>query len=96
MNYRIVFTPESFSQLAALPQNAQRQIKKKIDLLHSNPRPKQSKQLEKNKHLYRLRSGDYRIIYQIEDDLLLILLVRIGHRKEAYRRLPKSLNPIDQ
>ena len=43
--------------------------------------------LEAQERLYRLRAGDYRIIYQIDDDRLTVLVVRVGHRREIYRKL---------
>jgi mRNA interferase RelE/StbE len=55
--------------------------------LAENPRPPQAKKLEGMEGLYRFRSGDYRIVYLIEDDKLIVLVVRIGHRKEIYREL---------
>ena len=63
-------------------------ISKLIQLLlelESNPRPSGCKKLTGSKNSYRIRSGDYRIIYSIFDDVLIIDVIKIGHRKEVYR-----------
>ena len=57
-----------------------------IDSLENNPRPSGYKKL-KNREAYRIRVGDYRIIYEIKDKELIILIVRLRHRKEVYRNL---------
>ena len=88
MTYRIEFTASAQDELAALPRKIQRQISQKIDSLAEDPRPAQSKRLEGKSHIYRLRSGDYRVLYQIRDKLLLVLVIRVGHRREVYRRVP--------
>ena len=61
-------------------------IRAKIDLLSSNPRPAQSKLLKGGEPRYRLRVGDYRVVYKIKHEVLAVLVVRIGHRKEVYRQ----------
>jgi len=60
-----------------------------INGLAKNPRPAGTKHIKGN--IYRIRVGDYRIIYQVEDDVLLVLVLRAGHRREAYRNLPALL-----
>jgi mRNA interferase RelE/StbE len=55
--------------------------------LAENPRPHGVESLAGEKGLYRIRASDYRIVYQIRDDALLVLIVRIGHRREVYRKL---------
>jgi len=56
-----------------------------MDALAINPRPKGVKKLTGLDSLYRIRTGDYRIVYQVRDDRLIVLVVRIGHRKDVYR-----------
>jgi len=75
------------SELAKLPKKVQRQIGDKIDKLASNPHPPGSKIIQQDKSLCRIRSGDYRIVYQIRQQQLLVLVVGIGHRKEVYKKL---------
>lgn len=53
--------------------------------LAENPRPIGSEKLTGSEDLHRIRVGDYRILYQIQDDALLVLVVKIGHRREVYR-----------
>jgi mRNA interferase RelE/StbE len=69
-----------------LPQHTQRLIQKKIDALALEPRPIGVEKLAGEEALYRIRSGDYRIIYQIQDKILYVLVVKIGHRREVYRK----------
>lgn len=68
-----------------LPKIEQRRIVKRIEILAVEPRPFGAKKLSGEENLYRIRSGDYRIIYQIQDKILLVLVVKIGHRREVYR-----------
>ena len=56
-----------------------------MDALAANPRPRGVKKLTGLDDLYRIRVADYRIVYQIQDDRLIVLVVRIGHRKDVYR-----------
>mgnify|MGYP001580816136 FL=1 len=56
-----------------------------MDALAATPRPKGVKKLTGTDDLYRIRVGDYRIVYQIHDDRLIVLVVRIGHRRDVYR-----------
>ncbi len=65
----------------------QAQLVAAIEILEKNPRTAQAVKLEGEKELYRLRCGDYRIIYTIRNDRLLVLVVRIKHRREVYRNL---------
>ena len=89
MPYTIKMHPDARDDLAALPRRVQRQIDKKLLSPAKNPRPTQAEPLKgkKNKNLWRVRSGDYRIIYEIRESVLVVLVVRIGNRKEIYRRL---------
>jgi len=87
MTYRIVIDDKALAELAKLPKKIRKQIANKIDKLSSNPRPPGSTVLQQNKSLYRIRSGDYRIVYQIRQEQVLVLVVRIGHRKEVYKKL---------
>jgi len=87
MTYRIVIDDKALAFLSTLPQKIRRQIANKIDKLASNPWPAGSKMLQQKKSLYRIRSGDYRIVYQIRQQQLVVLVVRIGHRKEIYKKL---------
>ena len=87
MRYRIEFTSTALRDLRALPRNVQRRIDARILALADNPRPPGVKKLADTECLYRLRVGDYRVVYQILDDRLIIVVVRLGHRREVYRNL---------
>jgi mRNA interferase RelE/StbE len=67
-------------------EKTRRQVSLKIDALASEPRPRGSKALRgRHEGLRRVRSGDYRIVYHVEDDRLLVLVVKIGPRRDVYR-----------
>ena len=88
MPYRVVLTEEADAELSALPRKIQRQIVNKLRTLENNPRPPKAKRLTDDDHLYSLRSGHYRILYQVGDEFLLVLVVRVGHRRDVYVRVP--------
>ena len=85
--YRIEFTPAADQDFRSLPHDAQRRLRPKIDALAKNPRHHGAETLAGEKDLYRIRVGDYRVVYQIRDEVLLVVLVRIRHRREVYRSL---------
>lgn len=86
MPYQVEFSKQAEKQFKDLPQQIQNRLQLRIDALGENPRPTGVKKLEGAENQYRIRLGDYRLVYQIQDAILLIILVRIGHRSEVYRR----------
>lgn len=86
MRYTVEITPKARKQLAGLPEADRKRIGKKIDALENAPRPPGCVKLSDSDDLYRVRVGDYRIVYAVRDAFLYILVVRIGHRREVYRR----------
>ena len=82
--YRIEVTPRALKDLRALPKKERQRIAEQIDALKTDPRPTGCKKLKGREDFYRIRVGDYRVVYQIEDEVLLILIVRVGDRKEIY------------
>lgn len=86
MAYRIEVTPSARSELASLPRQVQRQIAARVDSLAENPRPRGALKLADD--CYRIRSGDYRILYSIADEVLIVVVVRVRHRKDVYRGEP--------
>ena len=87
MAYKVSMLPAALRQLADLPRADQRRISDKIERLSEDARPPGIKRLQGKREYLRLRSGDYRIIYTVDDDRLGILIVEIGHRREVYRAL---------
>jgi mRNA interferase RelE/StbE len=85
--YRIEFANPAIKQLAKVPQNIRQRVSDRIETLALTPRPDGCKKPVDTESLYRLHEGDYRIIYQVKDDVLLVLIVRIGHRGDVYRNL---------
>ena len=86
MKYKIIVAEKLEKQLKKISNKIAKKIMMKIEDLSNNPRPHDVKKL-KGKNLYRIRQGQYRIVYKIEDNVLLILIVDIAHRKEIYRNL---------
>lgn len=85
--YTIDFAPRTESQLNLIPKNIRQLIFDRINKLKINPRPEGVEKLQgTEKGLFRLRQGDYRLVYSIQDQKLLILIVRIVHRKEVYKK----------
>jgi mRNA interferase RelE/StbE len=87
--YTVKVAPAAEHQLKTLPKPIRTQIGRRIDKLADHPRPHGVEKITREDDLYRVRSGDYRILYKINDQELLVLVVKIGDRKEVYRRLPK-------
>jgi mRNA interferase RelE/StbE len=87
MSYKIELKPSAVRSLAKIPKDDQRAIRLHIDSLANNPFPPNVRKLEGEETLYRVRVGDYRIIYQVHKKILLIVVLVIGHLKEVCRGL---------
>ncbi|MEN8134846.1 MAG: type II toxin-antitoxin system RelE/ParE family toxin [Thermodesulfobacteriota bacterium] len=88
MQYEVEFRPSVLKSMKRLPKRDLVRIKKKIDDLSGNlPDPNMTKMKGENP-FHKTRFGDYRIIYEIHDDRLVILVLKIGHRKDVYKNLP--------
>lgn len=85
MTYTIELSRSAYKALKNIPQADVKKIRDKIEKLKKAQLPPNCEKLEGSNDLYRIRSGDYRIIYQIFNKKLLILVVKIGHRREVYR-----------
>ncbi len=83
--YSIEFERQAWKDLRRLPPKQMRQIQEKIDSLAENPRPHDSKKVKTIPGYLRIRSGEYRILYQVDDGEKLVIIARIRHRREAYR-----------
>ena len=85
MSYTVQITPRAGKALERLPRRDLTRIGRAIDRLAEQPRPRGCVRLAGSDELYRIRSGDYRIIYEIRARKLVVLAVRIGHRRDVYR-----------
>jgi mRNA interferase RelE/StbE len=88
VTYRVEFRPAAARELRKLDRSARDRISKVISLLADEPRPPAAKMLTGDDipRLWRVRTGDYRVIYSVEDDVLLVLVINVRHRREAYGR----------
>ena len=85
MPYSIDYLPSAAKAIAKLPRTIQQRILARLEALVPNPRPPGSVKLT-GQDAYRIRIGDYRAIYTIHDDRLVVLVIDVGHRREVYRR----------
>ncbi|MFI5235104.1 MAG: type II toxin-antitoxin system RelE/ParE family toxin [Gemmatimonadales bacterium] len=85
MSYTVSLSKAALRDLEALQQKDRRRIEREIDQLAADPRPDGCKKLKDMNGLYRVRVGDFRILYLIEDKQLLVLVVRLANRRDAYR-----------
>ncbi|MEX2316276.1 MAG: type II toxin-antitoxin system RelE/ParE family toxin [Pirellulales bacterium] len=86
MPYRVELIPAAVRQMSKLPRRDQQRIRDAIDELSQNPRPQGAKKLTGLKNVWRVRAGDYRVLYEIHDDRLVVLVIRVAHRKDVYRK----------
>lgn len=88
MKYSVEFRPGVLKSIKHFPKRDLLRIKKKVDELSDNlPDPATTK-LKGDNNFHKVRTGDYRIVYEIQGDRLVILVVKIGHRKDVYKNLP--------
>lgn len=85
MAYQVEIQRSAEKELAALPSNLQARIFKAIDGLATDPRPNGCKKLSGSKNAYRVRVGEYRIVYEIYDGVLVVIVIRVAHRRDVYR-----------
>ncbi len=85
MAYSILLAPPAERQLRSFTPSVQRRLVKRLKTLCDNPRPQGVKKLTGEDNLFRIREGNYRIIYTIQDKELIVLVVKIGDRKDVYR-----------
>ena len=82
--YKIDIKKSAVKEIEHLPRRDMQDVLDKITSLTKNPRPHDGKKLS-GQEKYRVRCGDYRILYSIEDDILVVYVVKVGHRKNVYR-----------
>lgn len=86
MSYHIELSPAAARQLRKLDGAARRRVQAAVELLASDPRPPSAKKLVGGDGEWRVRTGDYRIVYEIHDGVLVVLVLAVGHRREVYQR----------
>lgn len=87
MSYQVTLAPAAARQLRKVDPQVRRRIQGAIELLATDPRPPAARRLVGGAGEWRVRTGDYRIVYEIEEHRLLVLVVSIGHHREIYQRL---------
>lgn len=86
--YRIEVARPAAKALAKVPQPDRGRIVAKIDALAADPRPPGVEAIQgSDDPLFRVRVGSYRVVYEVRDDVLLVLVLRVGHRRDVYRGL---------
>ena len=83
-SYRLLIKPSAGKELEAVPAKDRSRLVSKIQGLSVNPRPAGSEKLS-GEQKYRVRQGDYRVVYSIDDSTSIVMVVKIGHRREVYR-----------
>ncbi len=84
-NYKLVFKKSVSKDLRSIPKKDVARILQRMEELQENPRPVGSEKLS-GQERYRIRQGAYRIIYEVVDELLVVTVVKVGHRKHVYKR----------
>jgi mRNA interferase RelE/StbE len=87
LTYEVEFSKKAKKELDRLPLGVRVRFFPKIKALANDPRPPGSVALAGKKDSYRIRDGDYRALYTIHDDIVLVYVIRVEHRKDAYRGL---------
>lgn len=83
-SYELVFKKSVAKDLRAFPKQDVKRIMQRIRALTDDPRPTGCEKLS-GQERYRVRQGSYRIVYEVEDGRLVVLIVKVGHRREVYR-----------
>ena len=83
-NYKILIKPSAVNELNKLSKNTLKKITEKIQNLSNDPRPAGCQTLSL-RAFYRIRQGNYRIVYSVEDETKIVRIVKVGHRREIYR-----------
>ena len=83
-SYRLLIKPSAVKELEAVPAKDRRRLVARLRRLSTDPRPPGCEKLSGH-DLFRIRQGDYRVLYSIEDQALVILVIKVGHRGAVYR-----------
>lgn len=86
MSHRVLLSPGAVRALRKLDPQARRRVQAVLELLAETPRPPGARKLSGGSGEWRVRSGDYRVVYEIDDGVLTVLAVAVGHRRDIYQR----------
>jgi mRNA interferase RelE/StbE len=84
--YTVQLAPAAKRQLRKLDRSIQERVVRRLEKLEKDPRPPGVEKMEGDESTYRIRMGEYRIVYEIRDKVLVVLVLKVGHRREIYRR----------
>lgn len=84
-NYKLVFRKSVSKDLRSIPNKDVARILQRLEWLQENPRPDDSEKLS-GQERYRIRQGIYRVVYEVQDELLVVTVVKVGHRKHVHKR----------
>jgi mRNA interferase RelE/StbE len=85
--YRVEWLPSAARNFRRITPEFQRRIAPRVDDLSRNPRPHDTKKLRGSGALYRIRVGDYRVVYEVSDSPAVVTIAHVGHRRDVYRGL---------
>ncbi|HEX7824903.1 MAG TPA: type II toxin-antitoxin system RelE/ParE family toxin [Mycobacterium sp.] len=85
MTHQIQVLPVAARAIRKLPPEAKRRVQAAVELLADDPRPPAAKKLT-GRPEWRVRTGDYRVLYRIQDDILTVVIVHAGHRRDIYEK----------
>jgi len=87
LKYTVELKKSAAKMLRKLPKSAQERIINRLSEIENSLPPLEETKLKGNNLFHKIRVGDYRIVYEIQNDVLIILVIKIGHRKDVYKRL---------
>jgi mRNA interferase RelE/StbE len=86
VSHTVQLAPAAKRQLRKLDRSIQERVVRRLEKLEKDPRPPGVEKMEGDESTYRIRMGEYRILYEIRDKVLVVLVLKVGHRREIYRR----------
>ena len=89
--YRIEIRPAAAEFISSLTGKNLRLVSRKIDALANDPVPPHAKRLRGNAEFLRIRAGDYRVIYRVDENRVVVVIATVGHRKDVYKKLVEIL-----
>lgn len=92
--YKVELKPQAQKFIERQSRKVRRQLIRRIEALKEDPRPPNSKLLDDERKIYRVRSGRYRIVYQVRDRVLLVIVAKVDDRKDIYKNLKYLFNRL--